>query len=405
MSKELSVTTVSLIDGLDFENWDAMLGPGGFYMSQRWLRVAETHATFRASYVLARDSSGALLGALPAYVTEASPPDRRYAVDIELADAAPGVDRWFPGLLLGGRAGYLTQFPLAGTRGSQVRSRLLKALVDKAGGSFQTTVGAAALYLDGQSLAELIDAVPNRVPVLSAADAVLELEVASFDEYLSMLSKKRRRTVRDDIRRFAASGLVVEQVAFSEVHQELAGILAKHNGRFGANSSVELLSRHLARQAEIFGDDPLCLVVRVGGDIVAFSLSYQWQDELYLRIVGIDHDRLPDDTRAYFTLAFYEPIRFAIKNGLSRIRLGLESSGAKVLRGAQVEPRWSMILKSESDDSRTATQGRNEAVLDAFDQAFGNVAEAMSETTWPRDQWAKLGWLPPFDDAIRENAQ
>lgn len=83
------------------------------------------------------------------------------------------------------------------------------------------------------------------------------------------------------------------------------------------------------------------------GRLIGFSLFYEHGNELYGRVIGLDHARLEREASVYFTLAFYAPIRYAYARGLRRIRCGPGSYEAKLLRGARLEPRWSCTLLPE----------------------------------------------------------
>jgi hypothetical protein len=65
-------------------------------------------------------------------------------------------------------------------------------------------------------------------------------------------------------------------------------------------------------------------------------------------MVGFDYAALPG-AYEYFTVAFYEPIRYAYAHGLRRIHLGRESYQAKVRRGARLRPLWGVLRPDPAD--------------------------------------------------------
>lgn len=379
--------------------WDALLGPGDFYSSHKWLRVAEVHDTFRARYVVVRDKDGRLLAGLPFYTTDEAPPDKPYDpyLALEIESLRPDIprDSPYPAVLLGGRAGYTTRIPVAPDLDEATRADAVRCLVHACREAVSDTARSFSLLYTDTSTAQALSSVaaPSATPQLAAGDTVLPVAWDSFDAYLDTLSSSRRRAVRKDLAAFEASGLVVENGSLSRDYSRMATLLANLNRRYGANSSERRLRAHIGRQAEVFGDEPLCLTIRQDSEITGFSLLYSWKDELYFRIVGFDYDRIPEEAGAYFTLAFYEPIRHAIRNGVKAIRFSLETSDAKVRRGAILEPRFSMMSFPDGVVRSEDARRRNSEQLAELESRFGGVQGALPLPYWERTSWRGVGLL------------
>jgi predicted N-acyltransferase len=129
----------------------------------------------------------------------------------------------------------------------------------------------------------------------------------------------------------------------------MAPLLAALQARYGALDSVPIIRRRLAEQAAILDEKAVCFFCWKRSAMVAFSLFYEWEDELYARVVGFDYEALPEDSRAYFSILFYEPIKFAIANKIGAIHYGRGTTEAKVRRGATLEPRWSVFIDHRKD--------------------------------------------------------
>ena len=113
-----------------------------------------------------------------------------------------------------------------------------------------------------------------------------------------------------------------------------------------------VIESRLATQAAAMGESAICSPVSTTWDLVGFALLYRWRHELYARIVGFDYERLPPDSRVYFTIMFYEPIRYAITNGIKVIDYGLETGDAKVGRGCVLAPRWSVTYNAADPNAQ-----------------------------------------------------
>lgn len=128
-------------------------------------------------------------------------------------------------------------------------------------------------------------------------------------------------------------------------------LLAALQARYGALDSPRIIQRRLAEQAEVLDERAICFLCRNNSATVGFSLFYEWEDELYARVVGFDYEALPEDSRAYFSVLFYEPIRFATGTKIRAIHYGRGTAEAKVRRGASLEPRWSVFIDLTSQEA------------------------------------------------------
>jgi hypothetical protein len=119
-------------------------------------------------------------------------------------------------------------------------------------------------------------------------------------------------------------------------------------------------AEHLASRAVVFG----CF----DGDVViGFALAYQWGDELALRMVGFDYERLRG-AGEYAQLAVHAPLRYCYEQGLRRLHLGTGSYPAKCRRGARIRPLWAVTsLPGPEPGDFTRTLRRIAALLPAHE--------------------------------------
>ena len=88
--------------------------------------------------------------------------------------------------------------------------------------------------------------------------------------------------------------------------------------------------------AEYLGSSVRVFLAHKRGDLVGFALFYLAGKTLYCKQAGFDYSRLADDF-CYFNVVFYDPIRYAIANGIREIRYGLEAYEAKLARGCMLQ--------------------------------------------------------------------
>jgi hypothetical protein len=366
MARAVRTQVVASLAEFTPQEWDRLLPAGAFYGSYAWSRAVQRHEEFSVRYVAARDGAGNLVAALPVYLAAAPPRERQFdpsAIFGPAGDGDPAAA--YPAAVVGVRAGYSTCFPLGpadavGRAGDTdaVLAALLGRCADEARAAGARSL--SLLYLPDGVLAAVSRALPGTAMVRPAgADAVLRLRWDSFEDYLGGWTRNRRRGIARDLAAFAGSGCEVSRGSFAGCHEEMAPLLAALQTRHGAMDSLPVIRRRLAEQADLLDDRAVCFVCRKGSEMVGFSLFYEWDGELFARVVGFDYQKLPEDSRAYFSVLFYEPIRFAISRQITAIHYGRGTADAKVRRGAVLEPRWSVLadlrrpaITAEESDAR-----------------------------------------------------
>jgi predicted N-acyltransferase len=381
------------IDDFEPSEWDNLLNEGAFYGSHSWLKAVEHHDTFTASYVAARDEAGRLMGALPLYTSPRAPAEFRFDPSVQFQDAVS--ENFFPATIVGLRAGYSTEFPLDRQLPSDVADAVLKSLLSACVQPSRDNAGSfSLLYVKSATVAGLTTA--SNLPsckIFNAPYATLDVHWSDFDEYLSSHTSSRRRWLKQDIAAFEGAGCELSYTLLSTCYAECTPLSAAVQRRYGAMDSVPVIEARLAAQAAAMGESAICILCRLRGDLVGFSLLYRWRDELYVRIVGFDYERLPPDSRAYFTVMFYEPIRYAIANGIKVIDYGLEIGDAKVARGCALAPRWSVTYNSTSPNAQNKANKQNMAARAQMAARYGRYSGALPPTLWDSPAWQQLGTL------------
>jgi len=174
--------------------------------------------------------------------------------------------------------------------------------------------------------------------------AVLEPVGDGLDDFLAAQSRRRRKTIREEMgalaQRGAGSVLTGAQAAPSiRVAARLVASAYAQRGQHIAPEEVEGVYRGLLAG---HGDDFLLALVEYEGETVASTCLLQGGDALLGYSAGLRHP----ETRhvaGYFNAAYYAPLRHAYEHGLSRILLGPGNRETKRLRGARFLPLVSAV--------------------------------------------------------------
>jgi predicted N-acyltransferase len=351
-------------------------------MSHRWLRALEKDVDFVTRYLLARDRTGRLVGALPVHEfvgRQLYEPYDPFALFIEPLGREQKKDEWFPVVLGGTRAGYVNEVLCDPLLPESARARVVQQLLHALGETAhrREARSVSLMHLTPKGLTDVRPFLGSRaVPcVLDVAYCRIDIPWNSFDGYLGALTHHRRRTVRHDLAQFERSGFTVSMGRLSDWYERAGPLLANMQQRHGHQESVNEMTEYLEKQVADLDDISLAFLCHAGADLVGFSLFYRWEGTLYGRVAGFDYERR-GDSEAYFKVAVYEPIRYAIENGFTALDLGAGSDSSKILRGATPDPMWSVVVASDRqpDGWQALAAQRNEDAWQSWCTRNGRLA-------------------------------
>ena len=375
--QEITVRVVDSVDQVSAADWSAVSDGTSFYSSPRWLGVLETDPTWDTWYFIARGANSEILAIMPAYLPSGDGPPHGeshfYAPAAIFGEAGAQIAGDGPVLLLGGRCGYETRLLLRPELGQDDRRAVLSEIQARAGklAAAWGAGGTAMMHLvpsDTATAAQVLD----RRPLITEVTSEFDLRgTRTLHDLTARLSGHRRRRIVQEMRRFADGELRLRWVRLSDAVEQLAPLAARHQQRYGHPESVQQLRLHLEQQAERLDDLSRVLLCERAGTTVGALLAYEWQNAWYPRI-GAAGDGLKGQDAALFNLFYYEPINRAIEAGASRYVAGPSSLQTKILRGADVMPRWSVIAGSD-DPVAAAEVGRrwNADQLATWNQELG----------------------------------
>jgi hypothetical protein len=316
----MRVEIVTTVGELDLDEWDALLGPGDLYMSSSWLPIAEETAAAPPLYLVVRDGDGRACAAVACYPLELEAPFPFSRLDWVLATA--GADRedaqlTMPSLFAGGRFPSHTRVAVRAEDPTTALAAALDAIEDAAASHGLRSFGL--LYVDetDESLRRALD---RRGLLAFGSGVASSLDVPrAFDDYLARLSGARRNAIRRNRRKLAEAGVeLAVRPLRPDLVDRLVELEASLNAKYGTphdpvavRAWYDVLLRH-------FPEGALVASAEVDGGVCGFVLLLRWRDELYARQVGFDYD-LKGELPAYFGVVFYEPIEFAIREGIARI--------------------------------------------------------------------------------------
>jgi len=382
-SVQLELQVETRLADVGAADWAALDHDGGLYQSRPWLTWAETSCGAEPFYVLARNRAGVLVGAVPAYLLSASntswnswydPLNLFVGDDPETPDRRPD---WFPLLAVGSVSGYSSEVllhPSLDEIGRRDVTRLLlqrcRLLTDEQSASsmalmYAPPATAAAGWEGGTAPAP---------PVPTSAGTRISACWPDLESYLRSFPSRRRGKLKHEIDVFRSGGSRVVECRLSQCLAQVGPLLGNVHRRHGADDTDVDTAHYLQTQAVQLDEISTVFLEVIDDTPVGFSLCYTWGRDVHVRVVGFDYQR---STRfAYFNLAFYLPLAYAIRHRLRAVHLGPGTYQAKVSRGAVLEPNWSLVWPPNGDHGRWFARRRHAS------------EEALEAARWGQETWS-----------------
>lgn len=370
--------------------WRTVSAGRSLYVGWEWLGAFAGHGDGLSRIAVVEDEAGVLAGALPCLVAPCGLENPLYNL-FDLFGVAAGLpesdrESWSPQLLGGSSAGYaggvLVRPGLPPGRSREVAALLLGKFAELAA---ETDCRSAALLYLGRDDTALARSVLDGggTPLLTSASAWLPVTWRDHSGYLRALRPSRRSVVRRGVRAFERSRCRIERGTLSAQINTLAPLLTNVQQRHGHPATTEIVAYYLG-QCSWNGLDELSVVFLAwrDDDPVAFSLGYEVDGTLEMRVVGLDYERTGQHGE-YFTVLFDEPVKYAAERGLTRIEYGVEAFGAKLLRGCRLRPLWSVVtLVPASPGWPGALAGWNAREYERWQRDYGPLAGGLTEHDW-----------------------
>ncbi len=332
---------------LDAVGWDTLLGRNDFYSSSSWLGHVELMDSAYGGYLLRRRDGRLRAGMTVHEMGFGASPFNR--VDSRVVNAchkaAPQAhlpedllrDLLLPALNCGGRTIGHSRVLTDGDAGGEESADDVRALLDRAEeiAGQRGLRSVCALYVDGEDAvfrSALRDA--GFLEFENGRSSILDVDFADFDEYLGRFSQRRRKAYRKERRIIREAGVRIDVEEMDEKNSSIIAAQGANNLRRYGWEVTERKTQHvynIAMQA-LPGMNEL-LVARDAQGVPIGTLAFlQWRDEIYVRQIGFDYNRL-NGLPLYFDMGFYRVIEEALSRGVRLIDDSIEQEATKRSRG------------------------------------------------------------------------
>lgn len=354
---DLQMHVETSIARIDSAEWTRLENGRSLYQSRPWLSWAENNCGADAFYILARDPAGSLVGAVPAYLVSGADTSWNSWYDpLTVFAGGDGQTKnrrsvWFPLLLVGSLSGYHSDVLVDPSLDDVDQAAVTRALVHRCRSlaDARHARSMAMMYApEGTAVAVSRGGLGATQPILTSANTRIGASWSDLDAFLNSFTRRRRYNMQREIDLFRSGGSQIVDARLSECLQEVGPLLGNVHRKHGAADSDLDTTQYLKTQAAHLNDISRVFLELADGKPVGFSLCYEWGQELHVRVVGFDYER--SARFAYFNLAYYLPLDYAIRRGFSHIHLGPGTYEAKASRGAVLDPTWSLVWPPDDDN-------------------------------------------------------
>jgi predicted N-acyltransferase len=183
----------------------------------------------------------------------------------------------------------------------------------------------------------------------NACSYYLPVHWRSFEEYLSSLKYRVRKSVKREIRNLDKNEITIESLSefrdLSKILSRLSlNLLSKYHTKISnyySPSFYESLNDCFSKgNAKVF-------IARRQNEILGFSLVLRQRKIADVVRCGFDYELQKKNDFTYYNLAYYTPIKWAIQAGIKKIYFRYTNDKVKIRRGCKPE-QSSTFIKSHN---------------------------------------------------------
>ena len=172
----------------------------------------------------------------------------------------------------------------------------------------------------------------------------LDVPWSSFEVYLVGCKYETRKDIRREIKKFSQSGLIVENNSnIEDLSERLSLLHANLSQKYNSHMTPRYGPSFFESLNKFAGDKIRLFTAKKGSTIVAYCLALKQKQTLDCYLFGSDYSFRTNTDFAYFNLAYYEPIKWSIQEGIKRIFFRFAAENVKLRIGCKKEKIYSNV--------------------------------------------------------------
>lgn len=193
-----------------------------------------------------------------------------------------------------------------------------------------------ASSFDKRLIAALSDA--SYANTLGITNFFLDIKWRSFEDYLKSMNRNHRKNINRKIRAFKGNGIIIEEQDFSQSsHKQLSTLLYNLVLKYNKDATKRISPTYFGIINQYAGTKIKLFIAKKNDKPIGFSLLFRQGTTVDSWMCGFDYEVLSRTDYTYFNLVYYEPIKWAIKEGIKKINFRSEAARAKTDCACQPE--------------------------------------------------------------------
>lgn len=339
----MKAVLANTLDGIDKDVWNSLVESNDGALSYDYLMAIEKSiiCDYRYFYVLVHDSEDTLISVVPIFITKDFSLEGS-VTNLYIKSICASIRRIFAKfmkerILFVGNCLSRGQIK---TRDGYDSEAVLELILRKIDFLAEAEKIKLIVFKDfsenADSMSEFMRS-KSYYKVYNFPGTCINLEVNSFDDYLSKMKSKRRQNIRYKIRRNEEDANIAYHVVddYIGILDELYALYEKTYKK--ALVKFEKLNKDFfINLKKNLGDNVKVITAVLNGQIIGFALFICSGSYCTNLRVGLDYNH----SNKYFVyyMLHYKNIEFAIQNGYHKLYLGQTSYSAKLEMGAELIP-------------------------------------------------------------------
>lgn len=173
--------------------------------------------------------------------------------------------------------------------------------------------------------------------------SVLDLRTfQSFDDFLSSVPSKIRRSYRHDMQSAAQANITFRDTPGIELNSRELGVLATNvMNKYGNHVPPQRIESFIREMSYASDIDCGAVMALYEGKVIGFALYLQADSTLYAHTYGCSYEL--DTPNPYFGLAYTTLITTALERGASYLNYGAGAGKTKEARGITTVPAYALV--------------------------------------------------------------
>jgi len=172
----------------------------------------------------------------------------------------------------------------------------------------------------------------------------LDVRWRNFEDYLQSLKGDVRKNVRREIKSCKKNGVIIEEMnEFKDLSTTLSDLYSNLLLKYQKNVKSPFSASFYESLSDYAKDKTKVFIAKKKGVVIGFSICLRQGEILDVFHCGFNYDLMEKSDFVYFNIVYYEPIKWALQEGIRKIYYRITAEDVKYRRGCKPERVYSFV--------------------------------------------------------------